>query len=65
MELDEIRKRRQMQELMEERDRNSHAPSKHPCEGMSIEEILRYVTFLMDSLSKKDAQLKSITEKSP
>lgn len=52
-----------MQELMEERDRNSHTPSKHPCEGMSIEEILRYVTFLMDSLSKKDNQLKSITEK--
>ena len=63
MELDEIRERIEMRELMEERDRQSHAPSRHPCEGMSLQEVLRFVTFLMDSLQEKNAALKSITEK--
>ena len=37
MELDEIRERIQMRELMEERARQSYAPSTHPCEGMSLQ----------------------------
>lgn len=48
---------------MEERDRQSHAPSRHPCEGMSLQEVLRFVAFLMDSLQEKNVALKSITEK--
>lgn len=63
MELDEIKRRIEMKELMEERDRQAHAPSRHPCEGMSLQEVLRFVTFLMDSLQEKDAALRSITEK--
>lgn len=63
MELDEIRERIAMRELMEERNRQSHAPSRHPCEGMSLQEVLDFVNFLMDSLQKKDAELKSITQK--
>lgn len=63
MELDEIRERIAMRGLMEERNRQSHAPSRHPCEGMSLQEVLDFVNFLMDSLQKKDAELKSITQK--
>lgn len=63
MELDEIRERIQMRELMEERARQSYAPSTHPCEGMSQQEVLRFVTFLMESLQKKDAENRVILQK--
>lgn len=63
MELDEIRERIQMRELMEERARESYAPSTHPCEGMSLQEVLNFVNYLMESLQKKDSENKAILQK--
>lgn len=67
MDLAELKKRMFLKEYLEERERQMQeqksASSKHPCEGMSIQEIFSFVTFLQQRLEEESARNEDIQKR--
>lgn len=67
MDLAELKKRMFLKEYLEERERQMQeqksASSKHPCEGMSIQEIFSFVTFLQQRLEEESARNEDVQKR--
>lgn len=63
----EQKKRMFLKEYLEERERQMQeqksASSKHPCEGMSIQEIFSFVTFLQQRLEEESARNEDVQKR--